>query len=140
MKDSRSVCPPRNSARLRTFVAAVALILAGTLGSSWFAVLETLQNADYVHTARGTTPLGPAHLGIGAIARTQSKRGGTQIEGQVEHQQQTHLVAAHPLFADVDSESAQPAIQRLFNASIMLEDSYFGDAGALCPPAFVYPN
>jgi hypothetical protein len=60
---------PRNSACLRAFVAA-ALFLAGTLGSSWFAVLETLQNADYVLTTRGTALPGPAHLGIGAVAGT----------------------------------------------------------------------
>jgi hypothetical protein len=36
---------PRNLACLRALVAA-AMFLAGTLGSSWFAVLEALQNAD----------------------------------------------------------------------------------------------
>jgi hypothetical protein len=85
----------RNSACLRTFVAA-ALFLTGTLGSSWFAVLEMLQNADYVLTTRGTALSGPAHLGIGAVAGTPSKRGGTQIEGQVkqQQQQQRHQAAA----------------------------------------------
>jgi hypothetical protein len=123
---------PRNLACLRALVAA-ALFLAGTLGSSWFAVLEALQNADYVLTTRGTAPPGPAPLGIGAVAGTPSKRGGTQTEGQAEQQQQRHLAAAHPLLADLDSESVQSAIQRLFDASIMLEDSAFRDfVGALC--------
>jgi hypothetical protein len=56
------------------------------------------------------------------------------MEGQVEQQQQGHqAAAAHPLFADVDSESVQAAIQRLFDASITLEDSAFRDfVGALC--------
>jgi len=52
----------------------------------------------------------------------------------VEQQQQRHQAgAAHPLLADVDCESVQAAIQQLFDASIMLEDSAFRDfVGALC--------
>ena len=123
---------PRNLACLRALVAA-ALFLAGTLGSSWFVVLEALQNADYVLTTRGTAPPGPAPLGAGAVAGTSSRRGGTQIEGQAEQQQQRHQVAAHPLLADLDSESVQAAIQRLFDGSIILEDSAFRDfVAALC--------
>ena len=44
-------------------------------------------------------------------------------------------MAAHVLLADVDSESVQVAIhvQRLFDASTMLEDSAFRDfVGTLC--------
>ena len=124
---------PRNLACLRALVAAT-LFLAGTLGPSWFVVLEALQNADYVLTTRGTAPPGPVPLNTGPVAGTPSKRGGTQIEGQVEQQQQQrHQAAAHPLLADVDPESVQAAIQRLFDASIMLEDSAFHDfVGALC--------
>jgi hypothetical protein len=125
---------PRNLACLRALVAA-ALFLAGTLGQSWFAVLEALQNADYVLTTRGTAPPGSAPLTTGAVGGTPSKRGGTQIEGQVEQQQQQqrHQATAHSLLADVDSESVQAAIQRLFDASVMLEDSAFHDfVGALC--------
>jgi hypothetical protein len=40
-----------------------------------------------------------------------------------------HQAAAHP---DVDSESVQVAIQRLFNTSIMLEDTFCDSVGALC--------
>lgn len=125
---------PRNLACLRALVAA-ALFLAGTLGQSWFAVLEALQNADYVLTTRGTAPPGSAPLNTGAVGGTPSKRGGSHIEGQVEQQQQQqrHQAAAHLLLADVDSESVQAAIQRLFDASVMLEDSAFHDfVGALC--------
>jgi hypothetical protein len=123
---------PHNLACLWALIAA-ALFLAGTLGSSWLAVLEALQNADYVLTTRGTAPPGPVPLGIGAGAGTPSKRGGTQIEGQMEQQQQWHQAAAHPLLADVDSKSVQAAIQRLLDASIMLEGSVFRDfVSALC--------
>jgi hypothetical protein len=50
----------------------------------------------------------------------------------VEQQQQRHQAAPHPLLADVDSESVQASIQRLFDASIMLEDSAFRFVRALC--------
>jgi hypothetical protein len=53
---------------------------------------------------------GPALSGIGTVAGTPSKRGGTQIEAQVEEQQQRHQTVEHPLLADVDSESVQVAI------------------------------
>ena len=108
-----------------TPLVVAALFLAGTPGSSWFAVLEALQNADYVLTTSGTAPPGPAPLGIGTVAGSLSKCGGTQTEGQVEQQQQRHQAAAHPPLADVDSESVQAAIRQLFDASIMLEDPAF---------------
>jgi hypothetical protein len=94
-------------------LVVAALFLVGTLGSSWFAALEALQNAYYVLTTRGAAPPGQAPLGIGTVAGTLSKCGGTQTEGQVEQQQQRHQAAAHPLLADVDSESVQAAIRRL---------------------------
>ncbi len=93
--------------------------------ASSLALLKALQNADYVPITRGTAP--PS---TGATAGTPSKRDGTQIEGQVEQQQQQHQrhqAAAYPLLTDVDSENVQAAIQRLFDASIMLEDSAFRD-------------
>jgi hypothetical protein len=122
----------RNLACLRALVAA-ALFLAGTLGPSWFAVLEALQNADYVLTTRGTSlPSGPSHPG----GATPSRRAA-QADGQHLLQQQqrppSRQQAPHPLLADLDSESVQAAIQRLFDASKMLEDEAFHDfVGALC--------
>jgi hypothetical protein len=131
----------RNLACLRALVAA-AMFLAGTLGSSWFAVLEALQNADYVLTTRGTTPSGPAPLNVGPAAGTPSKRmlssaaaASAQAQGHAGagQQQQPRQQAAHPLLVDVDSESVQAAIQRLFDASVMLDDPAFHDfVGALC--------
>ena len=53
---------------------------------------------------------GPALSGTDTVAGTPSKRGGTQIEAQVEQQQQRHQAVEHPLLADVDSESVQTAI------------------------------
>ena len=74
-------------------------------------------------STRDTAPPGPAPVGIGAVAGTPNKRGGIQIEGRVEQQQQRYQLAAHPLLADVDSET----IQGLFDANIMVEDSAFCD-------------
>jgi hypothetical protein len=69
----------RNLGCLRTPLTAT-LFLAGTLGPSWFAVLEAVPDAAYVPATCGTAP-GSAPLGTGAVAGTPSKRGGTQIEG-----------------------------------------------------------
>ena len=74
----------RNLGCLRTPLTA-ALFLAGTLGPSWFAVLEAVPDAAYVPATCGTAP-GSAPLGTGAVAGTPSKRGGTHIEGPVEQQ------------------------------------------------------
>ncbi|KAH9049815.1 hypothetical protein EDB83DRAFT_2543167 [Lactarius deliciosus] len=123
----------RNLACLRALVAA-ALFLAGTLGPSWFAVLEALQNADYVLTTRGTASV--PGLAVGAAGATPGKRVGSHADGQQSQQQQqppSRQQAAHPLLADVDSESVQAAIQRLFDSSKVLEDDAFHDfVGALC--------
>ncbi|KAF8260132.1 hypothetical protein EI94DRAFT_1749458 [Lactarius quietus] len=119
----------RNLACLRALVAA-ALFLAGTLGPSWFAVLEALQNADYVLTTRGTYPGSGPSLATGAPP---SKRSTAQTDGHHLPQQQQQRPPAHPLLADLDSESVQAAIQRLFDSSKVLEDEAFHDfVGALC--------
>ena len=65
---------------LQILVAVALLLVAGTLGPTWFAVLEAVPNADYVLATCGTAP-GSAPLGTGAVTGTPSKRGGTQIEG-----------------------------------------------------------
>jgi len=82
--------------------------------------------------------LGP---NTGATSGTPTKRGGAIVEGlaggvqqQLQQQlQQSRQQAVHPLLADLDPESVQAAIQRLFDASVILEDSAFHDfVGALC--------
>ncbi len=121
----------RNLACLRALVAA-ALFLAGTLGPSWFAVLEALQNADYVLTTRGTAPVS-AGLTVGAAATTPAKRVAAQADAQSSQRPPSRQQAAHPLLVDVDSESVQAAVQRLFDSSKVLEDEAFHDfVGALC--------
>lgn len=121
---SGSIQPPglseRNLACLKVLVAS-ALFLAGSLGESWFGILEALQNADYVLTSKGAAAPGKrGPFGGGGSApgsRTVSGSGG----------------ARHALLSDLDSESLQTAIQRLFDASKNLEDDAFSHfINALC--------
>ena len=116
------------------------MFLAGTLGPGWFMVPETLQNADCVFTTRGTAPPSSAAFGpnTGATSGVSSELGGALAEGlpggrQRPQQQQSGQQAAHLLLADLDPESVPAAIQRLFNTSVVLDDSAFHDfVGALC--------
>ena len=108
--------------------------VAGTLGPSWFAVLEALQSVNYVLTTRCTSPAsGPSHPGG---ATPSSKRRAAQTDAQHcynrsgRHRRQQ---AAHPLLADLDPERVQVATQWLVDTSKMLEDEAFHDfVGALC--------
>jgi hypothetical protein len=117
---------PRNLACLRALLAA-ALFLDGTPGSSWFAVLAVRQNADYLLTNTRY------HLAWSGTPWHRRSYWYAEQAWQVEQQQLRHQVAPHPLLADVDFESVQAAIQRLFDESIMLDDSAFRDfVGVLC--------
>ena len=68
----------RNLGCFRTLVAA-ALFLAGTLGSSWFAILEAVPYADHVLATRCTAP-GSAPLGTGLLVQLLVRRASV-----VEH-------------------------------------------------------
>ncbi|TFK38576.1 hypothetical protein BDQ12DRAFT_735649 [Crucibulum laeve] len=125
----------RNMACLKAFLASV-MFLAGTMGTSWFQVLEVLQNADYVFTGKGMGQsssskriFSPTNNTTGSQSRNASSStlagaiGGGQSPGPTRH----------PLLSDLDPETMQAAIQRLFDASKNLEDSAFSDfVGALC--------
>ncbi|KAI0263538.1 hypothetical protein BC834DRAFT_827343 [Gloeopeniophorella convolvens] len=110
-----STLGPRNLACLRALVGAAGA-LAGALGAGWFAVLEALQNAEYVLAARappGTpvTPMRPQH----------------------HHPHHPPLQQQHPLLADAEPEAVLAAVQRLFDASKALDDAAFRDfVQALC--------
>ncbi|KAH9933694.1 hypothetical protein B0H21DRAFT_699431 [Amylocystis lapponica] len=130
----------RNMACLKVLVAS-ALFLAGSLGESWFDILEALQNADYVLTLRGARPptgkrstIGPGTSG-GPASRTASMSGSqssSQI-GSAGASQQQQPQSRHPLLADLDGESMQHAIQRLFDASKNMDDDAFrAFVNALC--------
>ncbi len=135
----------RNMACLKVLIAS-ALFLAGSLGESWFNILEALQNADYVLTTKGAKfppskrgTMGPG-VGSAIISRAASLAGtqsgssagksGSSLSSQgVQAQQQPR----HPMLAELDSEALQAAIQRLFDASKNMDDGAFSDfVKALC--------
>ena len=119
----------RNMSCLKVLISS-ALFLAGSLGESWFGILEALQNADYILTSKGvqTTAskrnvLSPTAGGISA------SRSGSSIPANAQQQQG----GRHPLLQDLDTETLQAAIQRLFDASKNLEDPAFSDfINSLC--------
>lgn len=109
----------RNMACLKVLIGCAAF-LAGGLGDGWFDILETLQNADYVLSASRGEKAPPTRRN--SVMRSTS---GTLLNESGG--------AAHPLLADLDLDSVQSAIQRLFDSSKDLEDQAFGDfIGALC--------
>ena len=124
----------RNMACLKVLVTS-ALFLAGSLGESWFNILEALQNADYVLTVRGTkVPTGkrPTASGAGSapgsrVSSLSSSQSTSQVGGGANQgaSQSSQSTARHPLLADLDPESMQHAIQRLFDASKNLDDGAF---------------
>ncbi|KAI0773083.1 hypothetical protein BD413DRAFT_603507 [Trametes elegans] len=129
----------RNMACLKVLVAS-ALFLAGSLGASWFDILEALQNADYVLTMKGARHAGSKRNTIGPGAgslppsRSVSAAGSSpQLSTAGGPQSPVSPQPRHPLLADLDPESLQHAIQRLFDASKNLDDDAFRDfVNALC--------
>lgn len=124
----------RNLACLKVLVGS-AMFLAGSLGESWFGVLEVLQNADYVLTAKGAGPHGtPGKRGLFNPIGPSS--GGIPTSRSVSGSQAGSVkapVSRHPLLMDLDVETMESAIQRLFDASKNLEDPAFSHfVGALC--------
>ncbi|KAG6888448.1 hypothetical protein C0992_008477 [Termitomyces sp. T32_za158] len=109
----------RNMACLKVLISS-ALFLAGSLAECWFGVLEVLQNADYVLTTKG----------VGAGKRAIFSPGATTTPALRDR---SASAPRHPLLSDLDPETLQMAIQRLFDASKNLEDSaYKHFINALC--------
>ncbi|KAI0824392.1 hypothetical protein BC628DRAFT_1379334 [Trametes gibbosa] len=126
----------RNMACLKVLVAS-ALFLAGSLGESWFDILEALQNADYVLTMKGARSSANKRNTVGPglpPSRSVSTSGASpQIASSASGQPPQAPQSRHPLLADLDPESLQHAIQRLFDASKNLDDDAFCDfVKALC--------
>lgn len=113
----------RNLACLRVLVSS-ALFLAGSLGESWYGILETLQNADYVLNVKGLQASTNRRMSIPMTPGRSVSASSSGEQGKV---------ARHPLLMDSDSESVLAAVQRLFDSSKSLEDSAFQDfVAALC--------
>ncbi|KAG5719178.1 MON2 like protein [Termitomyces sp. T112] len=109
----------RNMACLKVLISS-AVFLAGSLAESWFGVLEVLQNADYVLTSKGVGVGKRAIPSPGATTTTAIRDRSTSAP-------------RHPLLSDLETETLQIAIQRLFDASKNLEDdAYKHFINALC--------
>lgn len=135
----------RNMACLKVFVAC-ALFLAGTLGESWYSILEVLQNADSVLGLMiKTGGIVGSKKGLFGGSTSSSTIGGTSAsktsslsgsQSQSSGGAGSGTAAApyrHPLLLDLDLETMQLAIQRLFDSSRNLEDNAFKDfVDALC--------
>lgn len=121
----------RNMACLKVLLSC-ALFLAGSLGESWFGILEALQNADYVLNAKGLQSV-PARRNSAFSISSGGTPSSRSISGSAPGANAQQPGPHHPLLSDLDAESVQNAIQRLFDASKILEDSAFQDfVNALC--------
>ncbi|KAG1761394.1 hypothetical protein EDD22DRAFT_847776 [Suillus occidentalis] len=113
----------RNLACLKVLVSS-ALFLAGSLGESWYGILEALQNADYVLNVKASQASTNRRMNTPMTPNRSASAMSSAEQGKV---------ARHPLLMDIDSESVLAAVQRLFDASKNLEDSAFQDfVTALC--------
>lgn len=130
----------RNLACLKAYVAS-SLFLAGSLNESWFDILETLQNADYVLVSKGVKPpptpskrssMGPGQpmgRSISNPVRSSTQSGGPAPPPSSSPQPQSR----HPLLADLDADTVLHTIQRLFDASKNMDDGAFHHfVAALC--------
>jgi hypothetical protein len=124
----------RNVACLKVLLSC-ALFLAGSLGSSWFSILETLQNADYVLFNKGAptrrASAGPAALAaknrVPSAPLTAQSAQGASASSAVPPNRPAILQDLDPV-ADV-----QVLVTRLFDASKNLDDEAFQTfVAALC--------
>ncbi|KAF5319150.1 hypothetical protein D9619_008506 [Psilocybe cf. subviscida] len=133
----------RNMACLKVLLGC-SLFLAGSLGESWYPVLEALQNADGVLSMMAKTGgghginkkamfgggsgiSGPSGSSNAPTARSVSMTGTSSNSSAVSSGPR------HPLLTDLDVPTMQLSIQRLFDSSKNLEDSAYKDfINALC--------
>jgi hypothetical protein len=118
----------RNIACLKILLNC-SLYLAGSLGSSWFQVLETLQNAEYVLANKGNPSVQRRSSMHGASNLTlpSPSTSGSNLPSIAENTTGT------PLLSELDAGSMLFFIQRLFEATRNLEDEAFNDfVLALC--------
>ena len=138
----------RNMACLKVFIGC-ALFLAGSLGDSWYAVLEAIQNAEGVlglmvkTGAAAGTKKGLFAVGIGAPStgvgvgvpplKPPSFATSQSLPAMSNGNGPGSATYRHPLLSDLDVETLQAAIQRLFDSSKNLEDGAFKDfINSLC--------
>ncbi|KAF8311099.1 hypothetical protein DL93DRAFT_1519713 [Clavulina sp. PMI_390] len=112
----------RNIACLKVLLGSV-MFLAGSLGASWFSILETLQNAEYVlfgaSKASATASARRVSVGPAAMKKTLSSSGNQAAGGGPAG-------ARPPIMQDLDPiNDVQAQVNRLFDASKNLDDDAF---------------
>lgn len=126
----------RNFACLKALIS-VAHYLAGSLDATWFAVFETLQNAEFVirtNAARAGRKRSAAGGGSPAVPAT-PPRGGS---GPTPMSPSTSGSGSAPtkipiLPTEADEQAIQQSIAKLFEVSRSLDDDAFKwFVGALC--------
>lgn len=117
----------RNLACLKALIS-VAQYLAGSLDSTWFAVFETLQNADFVirtnaaRSKKRSTGTGPPAT---------PPRGGAATTTPMSPVRPASKIPVLP--TEADETAIQSSIAKLFEVSRSLEDEAFSwFVGALC--------
>ncbi|KAF7416059.1 hypothetical protein PC9H_002319 [Pleurotus ostreatus] len=119
----------RNYACLKVLVNC-AMFLAGSLGESWYWVLEVMQNAEYVITSKG------AGISAPPMVKGSASKPGSRVVSMMGGSPQLGAPPAvkHPLLMELDGERLYAAIQRLFDSTTgALDDEAFGAfVRALC--------
>ncbi|KAG8946446.1 hypothetical protein FRC03_001363, partial [Tulasnella sp. 419] len=125
----------RNIACLKVIIST-AHYLSGSLGSTWFDVLELLQSADYVLNLKGLRGAASAkRQSMPPPSAASNTRGRTPSSSSIAPSSNLAPVksAQHPLLSDLDPEAVQIAINRLFDSTKNLDDDAFKEfVAALC--------
>ena len=120
----------RNIACLKVLIYS-ASYLGGSLGPSWFNVLETLQNADYVLTGKGTKLNSLRRMPSTLLSPSAQKSATSTLM-----QDSMHSNGAEPrpmLLIDTEPEYVLTAIQGLFESTKDMDNEAFHHfAVALC--------
>ncbi|KAG8975493.1 hypothetical protein FRC05_005562 [Tulasnella sp. 425] len=127
----------RNMACLKSIIST-AMYLAGSLGPTWFDILEVLQNADYVITLKGTrgSQSPSRRLSVvpsGGTPRPSRIVSSTGSPNPAASPSTSQPVVRHPLLTELDPETIQLTINRLYDGTKNLDDEAFKDfVGSLC--------
>jgi hypothetical protein len=116
----------RNMACLKILISS-AIFLSGSLDSSWFSLLEAIQNAEYVLTLKGTRGRATGGLSAPPAIHKRASMSSAQLGSSQPP------AVRHPMLSDLDPENVMAAVQRLFDASKNMDDSAFQHfVAALC--------
>jgi hypothetical protein len=120
----------RNIACLKVLIYS-ASYLGGSLGASWFSILETLQNADYVLTGKGTK----SNLNRKLPSALMSPSASRSVSGAgMPESASSNGVESRPLLlTETEPEYVLSAIHGLFESTKDMDDEAFHHfAVALC--------